>query len=189
MESIVASIPILVLRKSQIPKKQRIILACFLCLSLVMAMIAIIRVSKMKGSSNIDLVWELFWQYIEAVVAVLMCSLTAFRTVFTTQQTSVAKRQWQPSASWIQRMKWKKSSEKSADADSDALPTIPKGTLSGLRTFIRRNNRSAAATTVLETDLGLSSMPDTKADAIDEGNLRYHGINVKKDYTVSSTKV
>ena len=189
MQSIVASIPILVLRKSQIPKKQKIILACFLCLSLVMTTFAITRVGKIQGSTNVDIVWELFWQYMEAGVAVLMCSLTVFRTVFNTKQTSNKKRQWEPSASWIQRMKWKKSSEKSVDTESDGLPSIPGGTLAGLRTFIRRNNRSTAATIFLETDIGLSQMGDAHLDTIDEEKHHYHGISVRKDYTVLSTKV
>lgn len=155
-----------------------------------MTTFAITRVGKIKGSSNVDLVWELFWMYMEAGVAVLMCSLTVFRTIFNTKQTNSKKRQWEPSASWIQRMKWKKSAEKNVSSESDGLPSVPSGTLSGLRTFIRRNNRSTAAATSLETNIGLSQMGNTQLNTMDEEKHRYHGIiNVKKDYTVLSTMV
>ena len=77
----VSSIPMFVLRKSQIPKKQKIILVCFLCLSLVMTALAIIRVSEIHGPSNVDVVWEIFWQWMEAGIAVMMASVTAFRTI------------------------------------------------------------------------------------------------------------
>lgn len=47
-----------------------------------MIMIAIIRVSGLRiRKSNIDVQWEVFWQDIEATVAVIMVSITAFRSL------------------------------------------------------------------------------------------------------------
>lgn len=93
----VVAIPIAVLRTSKIQLKQKLALASFMCLSLVMVVLAIIRVSKIHDASNVDVVWEIFWQYMEASVAVLMASITTFRTLFIRQTQKEAKeKQWRP---------------------------------------------------------------------------------------------
>lgn len=52
-----------------------------------MTVIAIIRMSgfRFKGlglSGSIDTTWAFFWLYLEACIAVIMASITAFRTLF-----------------------------------------------------------------------------------------------------------
>lgn len=83
----VVSIPIIVLRKSQLKPNQQVKLAIFLCLSVIMTVIAIIRISgyRFHGigiSGPIDTTWAFFWLYLEACVAVIMSSITAFRSLF-----------------------------------------------------------------------------------------------------------
>lgn len=48
-----------------------------------MSIIAIVKASGIRTpSDSFDILWELFWQQIEACVAVLMVSITAFRSIF-----------------------------------------------------------------------------------------------------------
>lgn len=47
-----------------------------------MIIIAIVRVSSLRAlSKNIDVQWLVFWQQLEASVAVIMVSITAFRSL------------------------------------------------------------------------------------------------------------
>jgi hypothetical protein len=83
----VASIPIIILRKTQIKVSRKVGLSLVSCLSLVMATIAIIRVSGFSiGSAShtqvYDLTWQLYWQYMEGCTAYIMVSVAAFRSLF-----------------------------------------------------------------------------------------------------------
>lgn len=67
--------------------KQQIGLSIFLCLSVIMMIIAIIRISGYRFHGvgirgSLDSTWAFFWLYLEACVAVIMCSITAFRSLF-----------------------------------------------------------------------------------------------------------
>ncbi len=67
--------------------RQQLGLGIFLCLSVMMTVIAIIRISgyRFNGiglSGSIDPTWAFFWLYLEACVAVIMASATAFRSLF-----------------------------------------------------------------------------------------------------------
>lgn len=67
--------------------RQQLGLGIFLCLSVMMTVIAIIRISgyRFHGiglSGPIDPIWAFFWLYLEACVAVIMASVTAFRSFF-----------------------------------------------------------------------------------------------------------
>ena len=77
------------------------------------------------------------------------------------------QKKWEPSASWIEIIRLKRSSKKNIDVELDLL-SIPRGTLSGSYTFIRWDNRSVGAITVLQTGLGLAYMHGTRVETIDE---------------------
>jgi hypothetical protein len=134
----VVSIPILVLRQSKMKLRQKATIGSFLCLSLVMISTAIVRVSKMPGPNAIDTPYEIFWQYMEASIAILMASLTAYRTMFvlTKEKKLHQERLKRPSYSWRNWGRQKKPRDEEED-----LPDIPRATLTGMRTFIKENNR------------------------------------------------
>lgn len=67
---------------------QKIGVYIFLCLSIVMIAIAIIRISGYISDTHsdiicIDITWVSFWLYLEACTAIIMGSMTAFRSLFT----------------------------------------------------------------------------------------------------------
>lgn len=142
------SIPIIVLYRARMRTSQKISLGIFLCLSLVMVCLAIIRASKVHGAVSIDVVWVFFWQYMETVVAVIMGSLTVVRNLLVHQTKSNHNSPAAPGGSGGRNPRaayrmglLRRHKEKNIDNSTRGLPEVPAPTLSGLRTFIRRNNR------------------------------------------------
>lgn len=87
---LLVSIPIRLLWNLQMPLKKKVMLGSILSLSVFMVIIAIIRTTMAPLPNGVlDTSWIVFWQGMEAVVAVLMVSLTAFRGLF---GDTVAKR-------------------------------------------------------------------------------------------------
>ena len=182
----VISIPIIILRRSKIRLPQQIALGTFMCLSLVMVIFAIVRVSKIRGAAGVDVVWEIFWQYAEAAVATLMASVTTFRTLLVGQ---IVRRPEQkkagPSHSWIARMRFRKNSGSGSLEQNNRLPAIPGATLTGLRTFFRKNNRSVGETTEMDTEIGTlkEEVDDYRwCEMGDHASLQ--GVHVKRDWRV-----
>lgn len=78
----IVAIPVWILRHVRIKLQQKLAIASFLCLSIVMVITALIRVllSRWKGWGDLTLTYLLM--YIEACIAVIMASLAAYRAVF-----------------------------------------------------------------------------------------------------------
>jgi hypothetical protein len=176
----VVSIPIIILSRANIKLTQKLTLGAFLCLSLFMAVVAITRASKIHGPHGIDISWEIFWMYMESAVAVIMGSLTAFRTLFLSSSSNQRRgrnnnAREEIDKGWLTntflRMRYRKNSGGSGKKDGyygdleqqDGLPQIPGATMTGLRTFIRRNNRTVRLTTRHASTMALSQM-DTLAE-------------------------
>ncbi|KAK8116330.1 Integral membrane protein [Apiospora sp. TS-2023a] len=127
---LIASIPIIVLHRAKIRTRQKISLGVFLCLNLVMVCLAITRASKINGAAGVDVPWEFFWQFMEASVAVLMGSLTVFRTLLTSKTGAPDERRKLAGGPMAP----------CASCSRDGLPEVPSATMTGLWTFIQRNN-------------------------------------------------
>ena len=94
---IVITIPIGLLWNVRIKTRQKLGIGAFLCLSVVMIIVAIIKASGIRTSVNsFNLVWELFWQQIEAYAAILAVSLTAFRSIFISNKPRLNKHTAKP---------------------------------------------------------------------------------------------
>ncbi|KAK4639816.1 hypothetical protein QC761_701590 [Podospora bellae-mahoneyi] len=194
----IVSIPIIILYQAKIRTRQKVALGMFLCLSLVMVCIAITRASKIKGAQGIDIPWEFFWQFMEATIAVLMGSLTVFRTLLafqTNKNSEERKGAAGPSPksralfSFHERMRrWREKRAQHSDEESlSDLPQIPSATMSGMRTFIRRNNRDEG----LETSAGtvrVLSQNDTLAEKFDASSHHRVAVtpNKQDDHRVDS---
>ncbi|KAI9652819.1 MAG: hypothetical protein M1831_006344 [Alyxoria varia] len=80
---LIVSIPVAILWKVKIAIRQKFGLGTALCLSLVMAIFAIVRCAGTKmPNGRSDSVWVHFWQQQEASIAVIMVSITSFRSLF-----------------------------------------------------------------------------------------------------------
>lgn len=125
----------------------------FLCLSLVMAIIAIVRISKIRDIRGEDVVWSGFWLTIEGCVAVLMTSITSFRTAFTGRGTrDSGEKRWAPSHSWVQRARLRNRSEGDDVLERGQLPSIPSALLTGVRSYIQEYHQTAESNTWTGSD-------------------------------------
>lgn len=140
-DALVVSIPIVLLWRVRINFRQKIGLGILLCLSLVMAIIAIARMSGINlTSKNVDIVWLAFWQQQECSVAVIMISISAFRSLF------VANASKGPSPKDFSKPRYRNRLYlKFTGSDKDTgfgLPHIPGATLTGMRSVIRDGGQS-----------------------------------------------
>ncbi|KAI0105053.1 hypothetical protein GGR51DRAFT_572094 [Nemania sp. FL0031] len=151
----VVSLPIIVLRNSPLNRSTKFGLAIFLCLSIFMAILAIVRISGFYYKGLEDDIWEFFWQQTEGAVAVMMASITAFRTLFVKRKGD-GKAEAPKEVSHSSRFRRflanfkalaREQPEEKPVSPSLAveLPQLPSSILTGLRTFIRRNNQTGTS--------------------------------------------
>lgn len=81
---LIVSFPAVILYRAKMTRAHKWSMGSFLSLSLVMVGVTLVRVvgSIRPGRAWLDLSWELFWQQMEGCTAVLMGSITAFRSAF-----------------------------------------------------------------------------------------------------------
>jgi len=145
----------------------------FLSLSAVMIIIAIVRSSKIHGPPNvpIDVTWAIFWCHIEASTALSMVSLTAFRTIFNQRREERVRheRLRQPPRSWKVFASFRRRRVELFEDEDTALPQVPRATLTGLRTFIRGNNRTENSNAT-QSSQGISMKSYLKSTATSTSN-------------------
>lgn len=134
-----------ILRGIQIKFRTKVALGLCLCMSIVVMIISIIQVAgiRVPGRSKLDLVWVVYWQMIEALVAIIIVCLTAFRSFFIQNRS---RNQSPPKKPWYSgiRAVWGNKSSGVTTEEQHELPQIPGGTLTGMRTFIDGNGRDTA---------------------------------------------
>ena len=82
-DAAVISIPIILLRASRIPTRQKLIIGTLLCLSVVVILTSVFRMAFFTlPNGNIDEPWAWVWHFAEPAVGIMMVSITAFRTLF-----------------------------------------------------------------------------------------------------------
>ena len=115
-----------------------------------MIVVALIRISGYR-MRELDLVWQLFWLHMEACIALIMANLTTFRSAFVTiaSRKKEEKKKEGLTTSMHRRLLARLNRRKRSDErekNEYGLPAIPRVTLTGVRTFIDRNNRSMGDT-------------------------------------------
>ncbi|KAF2184595.1 hypothetical protein K469DRAFT_666410 [Zopfia rhizophila CBS 207.26] len=151
----IVSIPILLLRPSTLRTTTKIGVGTFLCLSLFMVICSLIRaVGFVPDQGDVPSVsWRYFWLQIECCTAVIMGSVTVFRTVLVGEKKRRVKEYVH--RKWIARLReWPRKSkhpprggcecgraleEGKAGVQEDVrMPTRPSPTFMGFPSFIRR---------------------------------------------------
>ncbi len=136
---LVVSFPIALLWRVRISVRQKIGLGILLSLSLVMAVIAITRMSGIKLADGApDIVWLAFWQQQECSIAVIMISVSAFRSLFVTNSSTRPEQKRAISLSYWRKRLLRKRARPELDDEERCyrLPPIPSATLTGVRTMI-----------------------------------------------------
>ena len=127
-------IPPWLLWKVKISLRQKIGIGSFLCLSLIMIIIAVIRISRVHASDFI--IWAPFLQQVEACIAVLMLSLTALRTLYVSAKKTQEQQKNKTSYSTRKRL-W--PSSKKLQDEPYIQVDLPNATLTGMRNVISSN--------------------------------------------------
>lgn len=143
----IAVIPISLLWSVRIKLHQKFIIGIFLSLNLFMTFTAIVRRAGLKYHGTLDTVWLFTWHHIEACVAVIMISITAFRSIYvSSQQTSRARKRLADNKPWysspVAAIRRKRALDHRDEDFVAGLPTIPSATLTGVRTFIQGGRRT-----------------------------------------------
>ena len=108
-------------------------------------MVAFIRLSRTSRIDTYDLRWQWFWELMEAYVAILMASITAFRSFFTRANARDRNiKRWVPAASWMERAKLRRGREEEGVSGKDQLPAIPRAVLTGMDTRIEMLGREGS---------------------------------------------
>lgn len=121
-----------------------------------------------------DDTWEILWQHIEGAVAVMMASITAFRTIFVKQTSNVKDtKPRSPVNSLLRRLRMRFQSLNQAQPDEKPTPTdnrpvlklpklpkLPSPIFTGMRNFIHRNSRNDVGATTSATLDFMDDIPD-----------------------------
>ena len=137
-------IPVYSLWQVEMRLQQKLGLGVFLCLSVVMIVTAVVKACGFMNHGQLDETWVFLWQQVEACVAIMMISLTAFRSIFLSSSSRPPRRS-------LNRWHFTSSKKKSAQNEEARVHlTIPKPTLTGIRSFIRgeRLDRSQSSVTI-----------------------------------------
>ena len=150
---------------------QKFVLGFSLCLTITCVVLTIIRGIGLTHGGQLDQIWEIYWQVLAQLIGVLMAALVAFRSFFVVRSNQRAKNRMSPQTaarrffkeSFLQRINKRRKGQYSLDDsletgkdNPNALPSIPRGQLTGMNSFINRQGRSYWRTTGKESTLGSS---------------------------------
>ena len=141
---LVLSLPVSILWKVRISVRQKIGLAFSLCLSCIMVIVTIVRIAgiKPRGSGSVDIVWLVFWQQQECSIAVLMVSVSAFRSLFVPSSATPPAPIHSPSERGRRFLRRRPDPDLYATHETNGLPQIPSATLTDMSTLIEENRHS-----------------------------------------------
>ena len=144
---LVLSLPISILWKVRISVRQKIGLAFSLCLSCVMIIVAIVRVAGMVrgGGGSVDIVWVACWQHQECSIAIIMVSVSAFRSLFIPSPTNhlVQKHQgYSPSERRRKFLRRRPDPDLYDTHETGGLPQIPSATFTGTAIMVGEDGYS-----------------------------------------------
>lgn len=144
----ILAIPLNILWRVKMQTQQKLGLAAFLCLQVLMIVLAIIRISGFVYHDAFDMGWVYLWQQIESCVSVSAISLTAFRIMFVANASRRSGRNpWQWTDSFKRRFYRKYSEGQSGSGELDDV-SIPGATMTGMRTAIGAPPRTRDGTTM-----------------------------------------
>ena len=154
-DMMIASFPVMLLWRITLSLRQKIGLGIMLSLSLVTGILGVAAFAgvHLRGK-EVDIVWLAFWQHQECCVAVIMVSITAFRSFIINKERRKENNPRYTSTYWKRKMHL---AGKSADSDDTAysekrgLPEIPSATLTGMRTVIERGGMAPKSNVATNT--------------------------------------
>ena len=157
-----------------------------------MIIIAIVRISGLRMETTVlDVVWELFWQQAEAAVAVIMVSITAFRSLLGIKANG-AREKTQRSWTFSQHrpnlqagyFKKTKTATTHDESELERLPDIPGANFTGMRTFICGESMLNESSRGGGTGVGVHKSENK--DLVGAHNHEPHEIKVIHQFSIES---
>ncbi|KAL8860684.1 MAG: hypothetical protein Q9178_003037 [Gyalolechia marmorata] len=170
---LIIAIPVRLIWSIKIRRTQKIALASTLCLTILTILCTIVRMAGIRTGrviNSIDSVWETYWQFVAAEIALTMTAATAFRTIFVSRgaegrrvaraapeldqkgiwytksrkflHSILSTRLWY---SWRSRKSSGTRDDRHGDWEGTAMglrQEVPRATMTGMRTFIDRYTAS-----------------------------------------------
>ncbi|MCJ1271043.1 hypothetical protein MMC22_010942 [Lobaria immixta] len=138
---LIGAIPIYLIRQIQVDFRRKFAQRLSLCLSIMMISGFVISMVTFEYHSRYTVsgLWFVFWQLIEACVVVILESLTAFRLLFKSHASPREKVSPHSNRKslWRRTGGWRGDEEHAGSEELQKLPSIPRATLTGMRTFIK----------------------------------------------------
>ncbi|KAL9579244.1 MAG: hypothetical protein Q9212_005221 [Teloschistes hypoglaucus] len=155
-------IPFRLIWKVKIKLAQKLSLACSLCLTAIVVIFTITRASGLEWEDKLDVLWEVYFQIVAAEVGLILVALTAFRALFISRASPRAHSPQKHTSHWLNgKLAWVRLlnprrwalgnmramavSRKRSDGEAGSrveLPNIPRGTMTGMQTFIDQHEVS-----------------------------------------------
>ena len=130
---LVISVPIILLWNVQIGIRRKLALGGILSLSICTIIISIIRLAGGDANNGeLDQSWVIFWYDIEAAIAIIIVSVSAFRALFVAHQAMKYRSPAEKGSS-----SWNFWSKKSKSSKGQEQPETPPPAMGGVRTQIR----------------------------------------------------
>ena len=176
------------LHKVQIERRAKLILGASLCLSAVIITTAITQIAgfRIPGQHTVDLVWDLYWQWMEACTAIIVVCLAAFRSFFVqhmnrTQSSSIGRRWYSGGAV---RAAWSNPSSRKQSIPTREPPQLPKGAAAALprtTTYIEGNPGGSLSQLV---DGGAQEAANTEMESLRRLPCKGRSITVQHDISM-----
>ncbi|CAL8576790.1 hypothetical protein XPA_002655 [Xanthoria parietina] len=137
-------IPVALLWRVRISLRRKILLMFILGLSIFTIIVSIVRIAGAQfPNGSVDSAWVVFWLQLEAAVAVIIVSITSYRSLFVKEKSTDNKKSPSPrdvrSSTGYRRKLWSRETrEEGGKKGGVEMPTLPDPTLTGMRTVIGR---------------------------------------------------
>ncbi|KAF7876780.1 hypothetical protein EAF04_001863 [Stromatinia cepivora] len=170
----ILTIPICLIWQVKIKWTQKIMLAMSLCLTIILTIVAIIRVYGLQFHGKVDQIWEIYWLIIGAEVGVILTSATAFRTFFVARSNNKLVQSPHGGLRWYYKSRqtlkrlmnlasWRSKSNvreggyeqygEEGRVKMNDLPSIPRAHMTGVRTFIDGKGKSQDVSQLLRSEV------------------------------------
>lgn len=161
----ILAIPFVLLWQIRIPLSQKIALGLTLCLTIVMIIITAVRIIGLKHNGKLDYIWEIFLLAVAGEIGIILVAVTAFRALYVSRvkgsndQMTASFNWYYKSKSAVRKLFSSVSGKSRATSVSRKEPEnrnderiilgrIPRGTMTGVHTFMGKNGVES----VVETD-------------------------------------
>ncbi|KAF2786088.1 hypothetical protein K505DRAFT_368529 [Melanomma pulvis-pyrius CBS 109.77] len=151
-------IPVTLIWQIRIHWTQKLALVFTLCLTFIMIGITISRIAGLKWKDRLDSIWETFNMLISAEIGLALVAITTFRTLYISKvkrrrvQSPITTFNWYHKSKSVVARIFGKGAGKTRSSESDGFEMegkhhrikneIPRGTMTGVQTFIEENGKS-----------------------------------------------